>query len=362
MGRSLWWVGGSGNWSDDDNHWATSSGGSGGDGNLPTSSDDVYFDANSFDGADQTVTLDVDSLCHDIVFTGVTNTPTMAFGNKDLSVYGDLTFVSGMSLTAGSGYLGFEGSDARSVDFGGQTLPFSVYPDVSGNITFTSDITLTEESFEIFGLYTTGAVTIDMRNISFLGSSIDFSGIDVSGGTTVLLDSTDITIVEQYNEAWIYAQNSTADTFSLDGTTLIVNGDNGDVYFSENTSGISLTLNGTGTDVPYGTEFNNLTLAEGTATTFGYDSGENAFTVSGNFTAIGSSGNEITLSKSGGLGDAQFVFSKSSGTVECDYLDISNSSVTGGAHWYAGDNSTDSGNNSGWIFTDRKYPLPPFRS
>ena len=53
-----------------------------------------------------------------------------------------------------------------------------------------------------------------------------------------------------------------------------------------------------------------------------------------------------------------FFLSKSSGIVECDYLDISNSNATGGAKWYAGANSVDNGNNSGWMFKRRKYQLP----
>jgi hypothetical protein len=49
---------------------------------------------------------------------------------------------------------------------------------------------------------------------------------------------------------------------------------------------------------------------------------------------------------------AQFTLSKSSGTVSCDYLDLSNSNALGGATWYAGSHSADTTNNDGWIFTD----------
>jgi len=44
------WVGGSGNWSDISN-WATTSGGATTHAQAPTSNDDVFFDANSFNGA-----------------------------------------------------------------------------------------------------------------------------------------------------------------------------------------------------------------------------------------------------------------------------------------------------------------------
>lgn len=39
-----------------------------------------------------------------------------------------------------------------------------------------------------------------------------------------------------------------------------------------------------------------------------------------------------------------------SGVVGLDYLDIQDSVASPGSTWYAGDNSTDSGNNSGWLF------------
>ena len=44
---NAYWVGGSGNWSDATNHWATSSGGSPGVGNAPDATSNVIFDANS---------------------------------------------------------------------------------------------------------------------------------------------------------------------------------------------------------------------------------------------------------------------------------------------------------------------------
>jgi hypothetical protein len=47
--------------------------------------------------------------------------------------------------------------------------------------------------------------------------------------------------------------------------------------------------------------------------------------------------------------------SKSSGKVECDYLDIKNSNAVG-ARWYAGNHSVDSGNNTGWRFRDYVAP------
>jgi hypothetical protein len=67
-----------------------------------------------------------------------------------------------------------------------------------------------------------------------------------------------------------------------------------------------------------------------------------------NFNLSGTSGNLITI---GSVTAASHTLSKASGTVSADFLSISRSTATGGASWYAGANSTDGGNNLGWIFT-----------
>jgi len=53
----------------------------------------------------------------------------------------------------------------------------------------------------------------------------------------------------------------------------------------------------------------------------------------------------------------QHTLSKSSGTVECKYLDISQSNATGGATWVANE-SIDSGNNTGWQFATTPLLTP----
>jgi hypothetical protein len=55
--NDYYWVGGTGNWSDFANHWATSSGGTTFHTQPPTTLDNVYFDNNSFSAAGQTVTV-----------------------------------------------------------------------------------------------------------------------------------------------------------------------------------------------------------------------------------------------------------------------------------------------------------------
>ena len=74
----------------------------------------------------------------------------------------------------------------------------------------------------------------------------------------------------------------------------------------------------------------------------------NTYTL-GDWTISGSAGNLVTLNAS--TAGTRATLSKSSGTVSVDYLDIKDSNATGGATWYAGANSVNSGNNLGWIFS-----------
>jgi len=59
------WIGGSGNWSDYTNHWATSSGGTVFHNQVPSPADNVYFDKNSFPNGG-TLNCDVNAFCNNI--------------------------------------------------------------------------------------------------------------------------------------------------------------------------------------------------------------------------------------------------------------------------------------------------------
>jgi gliding motility-associated-like protein len=90
VGRDLYWVGkgGNGSWYDPAN-WAAASGGAGGE-SIPTAMDNVFFDANSFDGPGQSViSRDQYAYCKNMSWTGVTNNP-INFGMWVLNAYGSV--------------------------------------------------------------------------------------------------------------------------------------------------------------------------------------------------------------------------------------------------------------------------------
>jgi gliding motility-associated-like protein len=90
-GRNLYWVGkgGNGDWFDPVN-WSLTSGGPGGE-CIPTAKDNVFFDANSFNGPNQRVNnYSLHAYCRNMSWVGVTNNPVFymwilnAFGSVDL--------------------------------------------------------------------------------------------------------------------------------------------------------------------------------------------------------------------------------------------------------------------------------------
>jgi hypothetical protein len=89
------------------------------------------------------------------------------------------------------------------------------------------------------------------------------------------------------------------------------------------------------------------TLANGVQpTTFTFTSGTTQTLT--NWSISGTAGNLVTI---GASTTSAATLSDASGTVSADYLSISYITATGGATWYAGANSTNGGNNTGWQFS-----------
>ncbi len=75
-----------------------------------------------------------------------------------------------------------------------------------------------------------------------------------------------------------------------------------------------------------------------------------------NFNVAGIPGSLVTINSSTATTAA--TLSKASGTVYGSYLSIRDSTATGGATWYAGPTSTNTSNNTGWIFN--RLPIVTF--
>ena len=114
--RNLYWIGGTGNWSDS-SHWATSNGGST-TACAPTPNDNIFFTSNSFSAANQVVTLNVDNVgLKNMDWTGVTNTPKFNMTGKTLEMSGSVTYTTDMQFQS-VGTLSFISSSTASIHTG----------------------------------------------------------------------------------------------------------------------------------------------------------------------------------------------------------------------------------------------------
>src|SRR5690349_20452808 len=102
---NYYWVGGTGMWSEYASHWATTSGGNVFHSHIPTSIDNVYFDANSFTNAHQTVLVDPTiAYCQDMDWTGASFFPHFEAATSvtvELKIFGSLKLSSGIHFDFG---------------------------------------------------------------------------------------------------------------------------------------------------------------------------------------------------------------------------------------------------------------------
>lgn len=136
-----YWVGGNGGWNNVNTaYWATTSGGAGG-ASIPTTSDDVIFDANSGGG---TCTLSGPISCRNLTCTGYTGTFLLSGGNG-LTLGGSLTLANTMTVTLPSGQFIFyfrPNATGQSITCAGRLAGLNVGFDIysaSGYSVFLAD-------------------------------------------------------------------------------------------------------------------------------------------------------------------------------------------------------------------------------
>jgi len=339
-----YWVLGTGDWSDTD-HWATESSGDGG-ADVPTSSDDVFIDSNSGFGSGGTITLDTyDCTCNDFTSSSGHN---YAIGGTTLKIYGSFTAEAGMDFSGLGDSLYFEPSVSETLTSAGADLLAICIGALgaTGTLTLQDDLLLTF-SIIVYG----GAFDANDHNVtasSFLAAKIGATTpvVNMGSGLWTITGGSDA----KDENIWLIVDSTlNAETSTLKFT-------DADFYYkilsSEGYTYNNVWLSGTGSFYIMGSNtYNNPKTDAGLKVFFL----EESTTTVNTFTAIGSSGNLITVNSCTALYESsstQHTLSCTSGVISCDYLDISNSNATGGATWYAGSHSIDSGNNDGWIFED----------
>jgi len=337
-----YWILGTGTWDATNTvNWSDSSGGLGGF-SVPTAADNVFFDANSNVGTTAfTVTMaNTPRVCNDFTASGLDGAMTLAGSGVGLTVSGSLTFQATNFTRSYTGVTTFNATTTgKTVTANGVAFGAGItFDGVGGAWTLgsaltvagaTNTITLTNGTLDLQS-YTLSTGRFNSSNsntriIAFGTGQISCTGTGTAWDTST---TTGLTIT---GTGTIRLTNASAKTFAGGGFSY------SSVTLNQGGAG-ALTITGSNT-------FSNITntvqpasvlFTAGTTSTFS------------SFSLSGTAGNLITI---GSVTAASHTLSKASGTVSADFLSISRSTATGGAGWYAGANSTDGGNNSGWIFT-----------
>lgn len=320
--------------------FSTSSGGGAGT-LIPMPQDTVIGDASSGAG---TYVTNTPYICKDLTLTNFARTIDFS-SNNGQNLTGSLTIGSGTTVS-GTQNMNAVGVGTHTITTANKTITCNIVVNAVGD-GYTLQDTYASSINRGFNL-TRGKLDFGNQNVTI--------GILVSSGSntrTLTLGSGTLTLIDTAAET-IFDLNATGLTFSGASSTIIINaasantrifGGAGQTFgtltytVAGSTGQLSITGANTFGTINFSDVTNARTLAFTAATTT---------TVTTAFNVNGTSGKLMTI---GSLTAASHTLSKTSGTVSCDYLSISRSTAQGGAAWYAGANSTDGGNNSGWIFT-----------
>lgn len=275
-------------------------------------------------------------------FTGYAGTLGATSG---VTVYGNLTLSTGMSLTASASSMLFGAtSGTRTITSNGKTMDFQINFNAPGatyvlqdamTVGSTRNTAFTAGTVNLAGFtLTTGTASsqgANTRNITFNGGTLLISG---SGATAWNASGAGgFSTTQGTGTGTISMTAATAKTFVGGGSTY-------NCTLNQGGAG-TLTITGANT-------FNDITNTNATASQITFPA--STTTTVNAFTLSGSSGNLVSLRSS--TGGTRFTLSDASGTVSVSFLDIQDSNATGGATWnaFTSNGNVDSGNNLGWIF------------
>lgn len=329
--------------------WALTSGGAAG-APYPLPQDNVFLDANSGAG---TYTMNMMRHCKDLTCTGFTGTLTLGSSTTQRYIFGSLTLAAGMTFTA-TGNFTFAGRGSHTIDVAGKAFTATANRGVTigrfnGTYTLLSNLNLVASA----PTATINAALITVGGVTFAAAGFNVNTASVQlGVSTVNMGAGTWNLWGTGNEAIWQINAATALTAST--SSIVVAGvsanartfaGNGKTYndltytVAGSTGGLDFTGANTFHDLNFSDVTNARTLRFTAATTQ---------TITGNFNVFGTPGKLMTIDS---ITAANHTLVKTGGTpVVTDYLSISRSQA--GGVWYAGANSTDAGNNTGWIFTD----------
>jgi hypothetical protein len=219
-GNTYYWVGGAGNW-DDSQHWALTSGGTGGTGCIPFTADNVIFDENSgFTSASDLVTVSSVAYCNNMTWhnIGTLDKPTLTM-SQPIYANGSIEWQQGMSIT-GTGTIVMQTpvNITATLKNNGVIMPNLTFSG-AGTLNILDDLTVTG------AFLMPGGGILNMSNIhavlGYFHASAGNQSIDIQNSVIELNGSS----LPTSNPAVWYISSSTS-AISAANSTLILNGSN----------------------------------------------------------------------------------------------------------------------------------------
>ena len=331
----------------------------------------------------------------------LTGTPTVNLTNTSSTLRG-ITQGAGTAaqavnfyIKAGTGQVSlFTTSGAfRDIDFTGSTAILGVGSSINcfGNIVLTNDTTASGFSVTFAG--TSGTQTMTSNGKTF-DCALSINGV---GGTVQLVDaltmgsSRTLTLTNgTFNSnaksvtvgAFSAANNNTktftitnstftvlsgttttgfifqtpGTTFNVTGSNIVFTTSGNTVYYGGTTAAVTypqVTMSGTGIlNIGFGQSTSSITTLTNTVQPCTISISTTSLLTVTNFNLSGTTGNLVTFN-SNTAGTARTI-SQASGTVNALYLNVKDSTATGGAKWYA-NSSNDLGNNTGWNIFNNSF-------
>lgn len=332
--------------------WALTSGGVGGQA-VPTSSDNVFFDANSGANVITMQGVGITNNCLNFDATGYTGSFNVS-GNGGLVIAGSLTLSATQTGGFTVGNVSFSSTTTgNTITTNGNTINTASngisFTGVGGGWTLQDNLTCDGITLTNGSLNTNG-VTVTLNNANGLQFSSSNSNV-----RTLTLGASTIILQNGANTPWNMATitnltfNAGTSTIKLNYTSALNQTFAGggltynNVWFSRSTLTSSMTISGSNTFNDFkddGTGTHSILFTAGINTTF------TTWHVSG------TSGHLISINSTT---TAVHTLTCASGTISADFLNIQHSVATGGASFYAGVNSTNNQAvataGSGWVFT-----------
>ena len=328
--------------------WSATSGGALDATMFPLAQDTAVFPAATYPASGNTASLN-GSYNVGTIDMSLRTTNTMTLNVTAVStIYGNWINGTGITLL-GNSLITFSGRGSQTITSAGKTFTQPIRVDaVSGSVSLQDSFICSNNSQNALQIYS-GTFDANSYNVTLSGavygavslSSSTTSRTAAIGSGTWTIGGSGVTGIPWNAGTPTNLTVTGTGTISLTSASAKTFAGGGISY-----SGITLNQGGAGDLTITGSNtFGNITNTVQPATVLFTAGTTSTFS---NFSLSGTAGNLITI---GSVTAASHTLSKASGTVSGDYLSISRSTATGGALWYAGANSTNGGNNTGWIFT-----------